>query len=274
MDSTAETAVRRAVDFMYENFNEPITADWIARSAMYSKFYFSRVFRTITGVSPGRFLSAIRVQEAKRLLIYTEQSVLHISIQVGYNSVGTFSSRFSSIVGYSPTMYRKLNGYASEVVPTMPPVTWRGDLRDAAVRGVVPGGALPQPFRPVFLGLFTERVPQGLPVTCAMLNRPGPFVFRDVPPGDWYLLAYSRPVGRAINEAGAQGAVEGCYICFYGPIRVGGTSIALPITVDMRPMTALDPPILLALPDHTDRYDVEDAVALGSSLRTATRLNS
>lgn len=145
MDSVAEIAVRRAIEFMYGNFSESITVDSLARAAMYSKFHFTRVFRAVTGVSPGRFLSAIRIQESKRLLVYTDWSVLNISIQVGYNSVGTFSSRFRRIVGCSPTTYRKLDGYAPRLVSSVPLMVQRGDMESRAIRGLLRGGALPRP---------------------------------------------------------------------------------------------------------------------------------
>ena len=87
----------------------------MARAAMFSKFHFSRIFRRVTGVSPGRFLSAIRLQEAKHLLVSTTLNVADISLRVGYNSVGTFSSRFTRSVGMSPTAYRRYRGFSSRI---------------------------------------------------------------------------------------------------------------------------------------------------------------
>ena len=96
MDDVIERAVLRVIDSMHENLGEPLTIDDMARTAMFSKFHFSRVFQRVTGLSPGRYLSAVRLQEAKRLLASTSLSVTDISHRVGYSSVGTFSSRFAT----------------------------------------------------------------------------------------------------------------------------------------------------------------------------------
>src|ERR1043165_8139811 len=101
MDEHIVRARRRATATMRSNLGDSLAIDDLARSAMFSKFHFSRVFQRVTGVSPGRFLSAMRLEEAKRLLVSTSFTVADISHRVGYNSVGTFSSRFRSSVGVS-----------------------------------------------------------------------------------------------------------------------------------------------------------------------------
>lgn len=115
MDEIATQAVERAIETMQNNLGERVTIDDMARSAMFSKFHFSRMFQRATGLSPGRFLTALRFEEAKRLLVSTSFTVSDISHQVGYNSVGTFSTRFRSSVGVSPTAYRQLVGASSAV---------------------------------------------------------------------------------------------------------------------------------------------------------------
>src|SRR4051812_16414952 len=96
MEDALRRAVERAIQHMNENLSEPLTIDDLADVAMFSKFHFSRIFRNITGIPPGRFLSAVRLQEAKRLLLSTSLTVADISSQVGYSSIGTFSTRFKS----------------------------------------------------------------------------------------------------------------------------------------------------------------------------------
>ena len=107
MESAAEEAVRRVVEAMHDNLGDPFTADDMARTAVFSKYHFIRLFRRTTGVTPGRFLAQLRIQEAKRLLVVTDLSVADISQRVGYTSVGTFSSRFKASVGVSPSTYRE-----------------------------------------------------------------------------------------------------------------------------------------------------------------------
>src|ERR1700754_344703 len=110
MDDVIENAVERVIRAMHDNLGDVITIDDMARTAMFSKFHFTRLFQRATGIPPGRFLSAVRMEEAKKLLLTTSLSVTEITYRVGYNSVGTFSSRFKSSVGLSPTAYRELGG--------------------------------------------------------------------------------------------------------------------------------------------------------------------
>src|SRR5262249_48625370 len=65
-------------------------------------------FREHTGVSPARFLGALRIEAAKRLLIETDDSILDICLRIGYSSLGSFSTRFTQMVGLSPGRYRQL----------------------------------------------------------------------------------------------------------------------------------------------------------------------
>src|SRR5688500_16565503 len=101
MASTTKLAAERAIRMMHENLGDYFTIDDMANSAMFSKFHFTRIFQEVTGVSPGRFLSALRLQKAKQLLVSTSWNVADISVLVGYSSVGTFSTRFSKSVGLS-----------------------------------------------------------------------------------------------------------------------------------------------------------------------------
>src|SRR2546430_16692519 len=112
MDEIVKRAVERAIETMQQNLGERLTIDDMARSAMFSKFHFSRVFQRVTGVSPGRFLSAMRLAEGKRPLLVTSFPLAGISHRVGYNHVGTFCSRFRRRVGVSPTTHPHLGGTA------------------------------------------------------------------------------------------------------------------------------------------------------------------
>ena len=115
MDDTIERAVERAVRTMHDRLGDPVTIDDLARAALFSKFHFVRIFQRTTGVSPGRFMSAIRLQRAKELLISTSLRVADISALVGYSSVGTFSSRFNGAVGLSPAAFRRQGGHVSHI---------------------------------------------------------------------------------------------------------------------------------------------------------------
>ncbi|MCI4061213.1 AraC family transcriptional regulator [Micromonospora sp. R77] len=246
MDNAAEKAVERVIAAMHDNLGEQLTIDDMARVAMFSKFHFSRIFQRVTGVSPGRFLSALRLAQAKELLTSTSFNVSDISLRVGYTSVGTFSSRFTRSVGLSPTTYRRLRGIA-------PRIQSGTDLVDPTqATGMVRGLLTPaDPDKPglTFIGLFHDRIPEGRPVSCAVLAEPGPFLLDKVPPGSWYLLAHSvaESPEQAVEPSSLRGV--GLAAATVGPLTVGQSDIVENADLHLRPMRSLDPPVLLALLD-------------------------
>lgn len=244
MDEAIEAAVERVIHAMRENLGEQITMDDMARTAMFSKFHFSRIFLRVTGISPGRFLSALRLQEAKRLLLTTAMTVADISHLVGYNSIGTFSSRFRASVGVSPSEYRQYGGY---VAPIAAPER-NGTTHPGAVRGHVwstPG------CRPgeIVVGLFPGRIAQGTPVRHVTRSGIGPFEISDVPAGSWHVIAHSAEVG--YDGPDGEPGFSQPYVAAFGPVDVSPTG-ASGRTFDMwlRPPRIFDPPALLAQLDH------------------------
>ncbi|MFJ7905522.1 helix-turn-helix transcriptional regulator [Kitasatospora sp. NPDC096204] len=225
---------------MHENIGELLTIDDMAEAAIYSKFHFSREFQRVTGVSPRRFLSAIRIEAAKRLLLETDCTVTEISHRVGYNSVGTFSSRFASSVGTSPTMFRQLRGFTNRI--ELDTRRWNQPTELATVRGEVRACDTERLGR-VFVGLFRTRIPEGRPAACAVLPRPGSFLLEHVPAGTWYLLAHSVPASceEVLTDEASVGSV--------GPIEIRTNVPVDPLELHLRPVRALDPPVLLALLD-------------------------
>jgi AraC-like DNA-binding protein len=234
-----EQAVLRAIVMMRDNLGEALTVDDLARSAMFSKFHFTRVFQRVTGVTPARFLSAMRLQRAKQLLVTTELNVAHISAHVGFNSVGTFSSRFSRSVGMSPTYYRRLAGHAQHVGTdpgrSMTPPSRARIYGNAWTRG--------DPSVVIFLGLFPGRVPEGRPRRCAVLNGFGEYELETVPPGKWYLLAQAIP-----SDPDRWDDPAATYVCTHGPITVSRDS-EIKADVELKPLRVIDPPVLIALLD-------------------------
>ncbi|SFB25552.1 transcriptional regulator, AraC family [Amycolatopsis marina] len=234
MDDIVRRAVERAIGTMQEQLGERLTIDDLARSAMFSKFHFSRVFQQATGVSPGRFLSALRVTESKRLLLSTSITVADISHRVGYNSVGTFSTRFSRSVGAPPIAYRQLRG----VLPWVPAGQAHRGTRFGPVRGRVrvPPGTNPGT---VFVGLFPSRIPEGPLAACVILDEPGPYLFQNVPQGTWHVVA------QCLFRDERNDMI---YTGHHGPITIQ-SDVARIADVQLRPTRIFDPPVLLALPN-------------------------
>jgi AraC family transcriptional regulator len=229
MDDVIKDAVARVIRAMSENLGERITIDDMARTAMFSKFHFSRIFQRVTGISPGRFLSALRLQEAKRLLLVTSMTVADISHMVGYNSIGTFSSRFRSSVGVAPTEYRQVGGFPPPLLDDGP----------AAGGGTVHGQILAQPpCRPqrIVIGLFADRIAQGIPVRHTTVEGVGAFLIDGVPEGTWHVLAHSA-------EDTEQPEF---YVAAFGPIELRRDVPLRSTDLWLRQRYQFDPPVLLA----------------------------
>ena len=242
MSETTARCLERTVESMRENLGEPLTIDDLARTAMFSKFHFTRIFQRMTGLSPGRFLSALRIAEAKRLLRTTSLTVADISHQVGYNSVGTFSTRFHSSVGMSPREYRRGG-------PARPAVRQGSDQPGASSTRI--SGHVVRPESawcgPVFLGVFPTPLLEGTPAVSTVLPRCGAFSLPAVPPGTWYVLAQA-----AAQDAGATAEPAAVYTACHGPVELRADVTAL-AEVRLRPRSLMDPPALLEIPAVVSR---------------------
>ena len=87
---------------------DPRTVVDLARAGRYSPFHFHRIFREVTMVTPARYLAALRIAEARRLLVRSTLTVTEISWRVGYQSLGTFTTQFGRLVGLAPQQFRQL----------------------------------------------------------------------------------------------------------------------------------------------------------------------
>jgi AraC-like DNA-binding protein len=248
--------VEHVIHKMRQNLGEQLTVDDMARTAMFSKFHFSRVFHRVTGVSPGRFLSAMRLNEAKRLLMETPLTVATISHRVGYTSVGTFTSRFTSSVGMSPTTFRRLRGLSSltkvdnEWLPGTCTASIRCDIR-------APGR---EDLGPVFVGVFPDRIPEGRPISCNILDRAGPCELENVPNGIWYVLTVAAARSEALSCWPAMGS-DPPLVGLGGPVSIDPINTITHVDITLEPMQTIDPPILLAL------IDIQTALTAAASGR-------
>lgn len=245
--TTVEHAVRRVIRYMHINLGQDLTIDDLARTAMFSKFHFTRIFREATGTSPGRFLSALRMQEAKRLLRDTDFSVADISSLVGYSSVGTFSSRFKACVGISPRAYRELDASLPKLPATTAAASAVAHSMSLRGRVALSPGAAPGP---IFVGAFPSCVRQGRPARWTILDRPGTFELKDVPAGTWHILVHSVPYSHE-DELFGRPTPGLLSVGRYGPVTVRPGTLLQPAEITLRPQDALDPPLLIAILDVT-----------------------
>ncbi len=110
--------LRRARDHIDRHYAEPIDLDVLARVAGVSKYHFVRTFEATYGESPIRYLTRRRIERAQDLLRHANLTVTEICMLVGFASLGSFSSRFTQLVGESPTAYR--DRWAARGAPHMP----------------------------------------------------------------------------------------------------------------------------------------------------------
>jgi len=187
-------AVDTVIAAMRTDVSLPYTLDTFAEMANYSPFHFARLFRQVIGIPPGEFLAALRFERAKELLLTSELSVTDICFEVGFNSLGTFSSRFKQLVGVGPAELRALPEPLHRRLPELNPCMGeRGDGPGFTVSGVA-SASIPRSGH-LFIGLFPSAVPQASPVAGTLTGGTGPFAIRNVPPGMYRLLAGLFPLG-------------------------------------------------------------------------------
>ena len=236
------SAHERAIRFIYEKYSEPLSLADIANSAIVSRFHFCRTFKDAIGVTPGRYLSAIRIYQAKRMLLNTRMNVTDIAFAVGYNSLGSFSNHFTDSVGIGLTRPRR---------PSSVP--------DATVTGTI---VFPQGHSVgrVFLGTFDTPIVQRRPAAAVIIEPPATpspcsFELTGVPHGTWFLRAVAVADGpdpepwtrRTMLVGGA------------GPLTIAGDMV-LSAGIELRTRRPTDLPILLALPDlEPESADVRPA---------------
>jgi AraC-like DNA-binding protein len=116
MDIRDLVRLRKAKDRMDREFDQPLDVAAIARSAAMSTGHFSRSFKAAFGEGPYSYLMTRRIERAKALLRRGE-SVTHACFAVGCTSLGSFSSRFTELVGESPSAYRARSHEPVEFIP-------------------------------------------------------------------------------------------------------------------------------------------------------------
>lgn len=98
--------LRQARDQMDREYAEPLDVPALARTAAMSPAHFSRRFRAAYSETPYSYLMTRRIERAKALLRNTDMSVTEVCMTVGCSSLGSFSSKFSELVGETPSAYR------------------------------------------------------------------------------------------------------------------------------------------------------------------------
>jgi AraC-like DNA-binding protein len=104
--SSTYEALRRARELIDAHFAQPLDLDELARHANFSRYHFLRAFRRAFHATPHAYLTRKRIERAKELLAGSEFTITEICFEVGFESLGSFSTLFHKIVGWSPSIYR------------------------------------------------------------------------------------------------------------------------------------------------------------------------
>jgi AraC-like DNA-binding protein len=110
--------LRRVRDRIDRDYAQPLDVEALARGVHLSAGHLSRVFRAVYGESPYSYLMTRRIERAMTLLRRGDLTVTEVCFEVGCSSLGTFSTRFSELVGISPSKYRKLAAGDAKGLPT------------------------------------------------------------------------------------------------------------------------------------------------------------
>ncbi|WP_406209115.1 helix-turn-helix transcriptional regulator [Kitasatospora sp. NBC_01560] len=106
MDLSDLVRLRKARDLMDREYAQPLDVPALAQVALMSPGHFSRSFRAAYGETPYSYLMTRRIERAKALLRRGDLSVTDVCMAVGCTSLGSFSARFTELVGESPSAYR------------------------------------------------------------------------------------------------------------------------------------------------------------------------
>lgn len=238
-----DESIERAIGFIWARHSRSVSLAEIAASAALSRFYFAHKFRQATGITPGRFLAAVRVHEAKRMLVSTSLTITDISVAVGYNSLGSFTNHFTDSVGLAPGRFRHLARDGGFELP--------GPDRDPrSPRGGVAGTiSLPEGHSNarVYVGAFATPIVRHPSAAAVIVDVPGgrPCCYQlpEVPEGIWFI----RAVGVAESAAPNSWVEWTTLVGGRDPVTVTADT-ATSAAVRLRPGRPTDPPVLLALP--------------------------
>jgi AraC-like DNA-binding protein len=239
---------------MQTHLQEVLTLEDLASVACQSPAHFSRVFRRLIGTPPVEYLTALRFQRARQLLLMTSLTSTDICFEVGFTSPGTFTSRFTQRVGVSPRQLRQ-RAQAFEPVPRA--LTARRPLDTEGVPGNVPGrhqifGSIDAPATfqgTIYVGLFGSPIPQGKPVRCTRLEAPGPghYLLSDVADGVYYLRAAAFPLATDLLSSllPAEKLLLGNTP---RPVRIQASRVTSDLDLALHPPRLGDLPLVMGLP--------------------------
>jgi AraC family transcriptional regulator len=241
--------IDEVITYINQSIYEPLLLSRLAAYAGYSPFHFTRIFKERMGLPPLYYVSSLRLQRAKELLLNTNLSIRDIGLEIGQQSLGTFTTRFTERVGVTPSEFRNSTLQADNHLRTLEKLKdWHGHLpilnQYARIEGTIQAET---PFEGVILiGLFAKPIPEGLPLYGTLLSSLGNFCLSGVEPGTYYLMATSVPWGmQALDFLLPQTTLR---TRSKAPIVVQSCAPVPRLQVMLHVPRVDDPPILISLP--------------------------
>ncbi|MBI4663028.1 MAG: helix-turn-helix domain-containing protein [Verrucomicrobia bacterium] len=106
-ENSEPPVVSRAKEFIHEHQGEELSLGQVAKAVNTSTFYFCKMFKRITGLNFTDYVSRVRIEKAKNLLLNPNLRISEIAYEVGFQSLTHFNRMFKRILGQSPTEYRQ-----------------------------------------------------------------------------------------------------------------------------------------------------------------------
>jgi AraC family transcriptional regulator len=247
--------IDEVIAYIHQHLHDPLPLSRLADYVAYSPYHFTRIFKERIGLSPQYYISSLRLQKAKDLLLRTNLSIRDIGLEIGQQSLGTFTTRFTERVGVTPSDFRNSPNQADNHFRSLQQLKHWSDLlpssnRFARIEGTVHAEV---PFEGVILiGLFAKPIPEGFPLHGTLLSSLGYFCFTDVKPGTYYLMATS--VSWRMQALDFLLPHTTLRTRSKEPIIVESDSAVPYQRVTLHPPRLDDPPILISLPLLMDNF--------------------
>lgn len=243
------SGIDEVIAYIHQQIYEPLPLTQLAKYAGYSPYHFARIFKERIGLPPLYYVSSLRLQKAKDLLLRTNLSIRCIGLEIGQQSLGTFTTRFTERVGVTPSDFRNSTQQANDHLRSLKKLSdwspWPSESNQHhTIKGTVHAEI---PFEGVILiGLFARPIPEGLPLYGTLISSLGEFCFADVKPGTYYLMATSVSWGmKAMDFLLPQTTLR---TRSKEPIIVRSDSFVPHQQVMLHVPRLDDPPILISLP--------------------------
>lgn len=128
----ARQAVERTIDYLHRAYREEIEIGQLAREVHLSRWQYGSVFKSLTGQTPARYLNALRIEQAKKLLTTSSARVNDIAARVGFRDEYYFSRRFKQTTGMTPTQFAQSYGRSPRIFS----IQYLGELLALGIRPI------------------------------------------------------------------------------------------------------------------------------------------